>query len=74
MATTRKGLRYTGPGHISGVPAQDLAPAQLDRIIFVRSIPAPGSRGLRPGDPGYIGAHRTLLRELVSSGKYAKED
>lgn len=74
MPTQRKGLRYVGPGRVSGVPAQDLSPAAIDRVVYVRTIPRPGSRGLRPGDAGYTSAHRTLLRELVTSGKYAKED
>lgn len=74
MSRQRVGLRYVGPGNVRGVPASDLSSHQLDRLVYVRTIPGRGRRGLRRGDPGFIGAHRSLLRDLLQSGIYVKEE
>ena len=69
-------LRYTGgPSgelRLGRVPARDLSTADVDRLVYVRTIPTPGSRGLRRGDDGFPQARAKLTRELTRSGAYAK--
>ncbi|HYI66381.1 MAG TPA: hypothetical protein VEW95_05620 [Candidatus Limnocylindrales bacterium] len=69
-------LRYTGGStggaRVNRVPARDLTPHDVDRLVYARTIPTPGSRGLRRGDDGFPQARAKLTRELLRSGVYAK--
>jgi len=69
-------LRYTGgpsgSATVARVPPRDLTTADVDRLVYRRTIPTPGSRGLRRGDDGFPQARAKLTRELTRSGAYAK--
>lgn len=70
MKPTDLTLRYIG-GALAGVPQRDLTVAQVDRLVYLRTIPVPGSRGLRRGDRGFPQARGKLVRELTTSGVFA---
>ena len=65
-------LTYTGEQTVRGVAPRDLSASDVDRLVYVRTIPTPGSRGLRRGDDGFPQARAKLTRELTRSGAYAK--
>lgn len=67
-------LRYVGGDSggrvIDRVPADDLTGPQIDRVVYVFTIPEPGSPGLRPDDKGFDKARGALVTRLVASGVY----
>ena len=67
-------FRFTGDQNvaIAGVPARDLSQADVDRIVYRRTIPEPGARGLRRGESGFAQARVKVVREVMATGKFTK--
>ena len=66
--------RFTGDPQI-GVgpfPARDLTQADVDRVTYRRTIPEPGTQGLRRGESGFSEARAKVVRELTATGKFKK--
>lgn len=55
-----------------GVPAADLTQADVDRLVYRRTIPAPGVSGLRRGEAGFSEAWAKTVRELVATGHFTR--
>jgi hypothetical protein len=68
-------LRFNGDPtlHMRGVPARDLTRADVDRLVYRRTVPGPGIRGLNRGQRGFQAARNRLVRELLTTGKFEKE-
>lgn len=58
---------------LRGVPARDLTRADIDRLVYLRTVPEPGRRGLYRGDRGFISARNQVIRDLLTTGKFTKE-
>ena len=67
-------FRFTGdPARgMSDIPARDLTQADVDRITYRRTIPEPGTRGLRRGEAGFSQARAKVVRDLTATGKFTK--
>ena len=69
-------FRYTGDAggeaHIPGIPACDLTSDDIDRLTYRRTIPEPGSPGLRRGDKGFAEARGEITKQLNDSTHYRK--
>jgi hypothetical protein len=55
-----------------GIPATDLTQAEVDRMVYRRTIPEPGGTGLRRGEAGFSEARAKTVRELMATGHFTK--
>jgi hypothetical protein len=55
-----------------GVPAADLTQAEVDRLVYRRTIPEPGASGLRRGEAGFSEVRAKVVRELMATGHFTR--
>lgn len=65
---------FTGDSTVGvrGIPARDLTTADVDRLVYRRTVPEPGRRGLRRGDRGFTKARHEVIADLLGTGKFTK--
>lgn len=67
-------LVYTGTATapVNGIPSRDLRRADVDRLVFRRTVPEPGARGLRRGEKGFNETRAKVVAELTATGHFEK--